>query len=70
MGLSAREGDADLVGLRVVIKGDHPNTGRSGEVVSEFPPFAAWWVVLLDDGTECGAPREQLSITGWRDDHD
>lgn len=61
---------ADLVGLRVLIHGDHPNAGRSGEVVSEFPPFDGWWVVVLDDGTECGAPRSQLNVMGWSDDHD
>jgi hypothetical protein len=70
MGLSVRDGDADLIGLRVLIYGDHPNAGQAGVVTSEYPPFSGWWIVTLDNGDESRVDRKLLNVMGWSDDHD
>jgi hypothetical protein len=46
--------------VRVTITGEHPWSGHSGIVQSRQPPFEGWFVVLLDNGHECGAPAAQL----------
>jgi hypothetical protein len=46
--------------FRVLITGDHPWSGHTGAIASPFPPFKDWWVVLLDNGEECGVDRQLM----------
>ena len=51
-------------GARILIVGDHPWTGHSGEIVDIMKTMmGSMWKVRLDNGMECGAKDRNIKET-------